>query len=219
MKSPHEFRPFFYENWFSTELSAIIAVNNRGVLPKNDEVPAASENRILDRDNYYYAPTKWSDFVFARWVTLHLKEKSRDKKKVQELKYIVQFHVANEATQYTMQKAIDRAEQKITLAGIQYCDLYSDNPSEDFLALLGSPNGSGTAKLILNYFESFTTTNQLGQIGKYKSVEKITVLAPEDRDLGLYHLAFTLKDEDFPSSRSVTRIKSATYPSQTPRRM
>ena len=113
---------------------------------------------------------QWSDVVFLEWQQLCVAPSSKGD--IKGLRYIFRLLISNPDSQALMSKALENVGAKIS----QWPGQDFGRSTKAFKALLGSPNGSGVAWLLINHKE---------QLGK-KTVWKITVFrhegAAEDAD-------------------------------------
>jgi hypothetical protein len=155
-------------------------VNAAGGMLVACENPSPPEaNRQADRPLHLDVPhlQKWSDVAFLQW--------KRYAPVVSDLQYVLRHKVMNETTESVMQ-SINAANGSTTLAwpGASY-----DATSFEGQALLGTPNGSGVAYMLIQH------KCELG----HKVVDKIIVFE-EDREL---MLLFQIFDVGAPSEAAV----------------
>jgi hypothetical protein len=108
----------------------------------------------------------WSDVAFLQWKS-HASEDS-------ELKYVLRFNVTNYTTNFVVE-AINAANhgRMLPWPGTDY-----DAASEEGQALLGTPNGSSVAFMLVQHKQ------QLG----HKTVDKITVFEQKRELMLLFHI-------------------------------
>jgi hypothetical protein len=108
----------------------------------------------------------WSDVAFFQWKSRASEES--------ELKYVLRYNIVNSVTNYVVE-AINFANDSETLPwpGVAY-----DADSEGGQALLGTPNGSSIAYMLVQH------RRYLG----HKIVDKITVFDHDDQLMLLFHI-------------------------------
>jgi hypothetical protein len=95
--------------------------------------------------------TRWSDITFLQWA----KQMNSDgTSSIKPPKYIIRLNLRNEKTQtiltYIKQKFLNNADKLPEWPGVVY-----QPGSDQFNALLGSPNGFGAAWLLINHKMQF----------------------------------------------------------------
>jgi hypothetical protein len=108
----------------------------------------------------------WSDVAFLQWKS----QASEDS----ELKYVLRYNVTNYTTNFVVE-AINEANCCKTLPwpGVDY-----DVASEEGKALLGTPNGSSTAYMLIQHKQQLD----------HKTVDKITVFEHQRELMLLFHI-------------------------------
>ena len=110
---------------------------------------------------------QFSDIVYLEWQHL-LQLSSPPPNKVPDLRYVFKLFISNDITNDLIKRALSNKKQKLTAwPGSSFSP-----DSDEFKALLGSPNGGGIGWLLINH------KVQLG----LKTVSKITVFRHEGGD-------------------------------------
>jgi hypothetical protein len=161
---------------------------HRGGAPEGREIPKGwqskfsnvfcPDHKIIIADNNKKATKAqrppqnfWSDVVFAGWKI----ECERRGFPVSGLQQIIRSDITNTFTREIISKAYRKFEPRTSVVDpVTWWP--SERTKEAFLALLGSPNGSGVARLLLEHEKAFGRKIIL-------SVETWTIVAPGDREI------------------------------------
>jgi hypothetical protein len=138
-----------------------------GMIVAYDNLSPIEAYRAEHRDIFTAPDLKfWSDVAFLQW-----KSRASDNS---ELKYVLRYNVMNTVTNFVAE-AINFANDCKTLPwpGVSY-----DADSEEGQALLGTPNGSSVAYMLIQH------KHQLG----HKIVDRITVFDHDDQLMLLFHI-------------------------------
>lgn len=126
---------------------------------KGNEIP-------LDREVLQH----WSDLTFLTWQKL-----VSSKAQMQSLKGVVHCKVSNRFTIAVIESLLEKRGRLRSQHVGRVVEQYTEQDGEDFLALLGSPNGSGTGFMLAQH------KDQLGR----KTVKSISVVQETERILVL----------------------------------
>lgn len=110
----------------------------------------------------------WSDITFLQWQELASKPTE-----LQGLRRVMHRKVSNENTKAIIKHVLEKRGKFETREVIAWTEKNLEGDGDDFLALLGSPNGYGTA---------FMLAQHKAQLG-WKSVKSITVYQSKQRIL------------------------------------
>jgi hypothetical protein len=140
---------------------------DNGIIVAYDNLSPTEAYRAQDRHDFTVPDLKfWSDVAFLQWK-LHASEKS-------ELKYVLRYNVLNSVTNFIIE-AVGYANdcEMLPWPGVSY-----GTNSEEGQALLGTPNGSSVAYMLIQH------KHQLG----HKTVDKITVFENDFQLMLLFHI-------------------------------
>lgn len=116
----------------------------------------------------------WSDITFLQWQAL-TSTPPIPETTFQPLKYVMHRKVSNRNTQAIIKTVLAKRGKVETREVIPWVETYTAEDGDDFLALLGSPNGFGTGFLLAQH------KKELG----WKDVKSISVHQVEQRVLVL----------------------------------
>jgi len=149
-----------YANVFNTQGGLIAADENFN--------PKTSSPEIEEQGLPYVQRKQWSDLTFLTWQHLC----STAGTDVGGLKYVFQVSISNTETEDMMDEALSRS-------GATYGDWENRQTwyagSEEYNALLGTPNSSGVAWLLINH------KRQMG-IKTIKAISVFESVDPLDKD-------------------------------------
>lgn len=184
-------RIFNYENWFSARARCIIAFYNEGRIARaspastlsttptpgvvNTQTPSTITNIL------YSAPVRWADAIFVLWKQACAEER----RSPSVLKFIVRALISNPETINTL----DEIQRNIPMS----THFLFESSQDDFFAILGTPNGVGTADLLTRYVHSFgTKSTSDGRYEKVKTVGRAIFI--DTGSSTKYDLGFILDD-------------------------
>lgn len=143
-----------------------------GVLVAYENLSPLEANRLAGRGDFDVPELRfWSDVAFLQWKSKSTKDS--------ELKYVLRYNVLNIHAESIL-TSIHLANNTETMPwpGICY-----DATSLEGQALLGSPNGSGVAYMLIQHKQ------ELG----HKTIEKITVFRQGNELMLLFHVVGVVK--------------------------
>jgi hypothetical protein len=144
----------YFHSFLSPSTGVIMANNNQ------------SPSQAVVRDNGVILPDlqHWSDVVYLKWLSLDPALKSRS------LHYVLRDNLGNGHTLAVINRVLD-AHAPFGKECPTWPGLTTDMDSKEGMALLGTPNGSGVAWLLIQH----KAECQLG----HKTVKRITLLWPD----------------------------------------
>ena len=176
-------------NAYNVAHGAIVALNNES--PAHVENPPPKDQLVPLRS--------WSDIVFLEWLN-QCDPINKEPEKAKSLKHVFRNNIINSETEGTVIKA---SGGHINDVGNYDNAKVFDMPSDEALAMLGTPNGLGVAYLLAQHKDS---------IGKQKTVTRIkawdtTFDSPGEREFtgGIAtSLIFTIGDQEGAAGPAMT---------------
>lgn len=158
------------ENIYNPNAGYIIAIANYGP----EYMIGLPENR--DRHLQLPAVSRWSDVIFVEWQY----ETRRRPLGVGELKWLVRYNIANPTTRAVTVEALRRdGSRRTRWPGVSFPAC-----SENFEAIIGTPNGRGIVWLLASHKREFGA----------KTVESVRVWLTGTRDNPTLNFLFTLSE-------------------------
>ena len=166
-------KSFDYQNCFSPDSRTIMALHNVGRIEFSK--PVSSGSSTDSGLAVYKAPNRWWERVAGEWECRCATQKLES-----SLKYVARVDIYNPITLavgadlYKFDTATVSDSERRSGGGPQrrvQREYTPDNP--EFYALLGTPNGYGTAMLLLSFAGTFATKDAQGKIIKVKNIASV----------------------------------------------
>jgi hypothetical protein len=154
----HQVTDTYFHTYFSYKAGLIVADSNLSPF----EAAKRNDSEVSSCDLQH-----WSDAVFIQWKSWDFELEIRN------LRYVLRFTINNDHTLAVINQILD-AHRPLGKGCPSWPGITIDVDSEDGKALLGTPNGSGVAWLLIQH----KANSQVG----HKSVKKVTLLWPDFLD-------------------------------------
>lgn len=135
------------------------------IVADNSRSPTDSSAKVAGQTKEITPLKQWSDVAFLEWY-----EQAADAK-VKDLKYIVRALITNSQTRTRIKEALQKDKKDKTPLFANRAKFAST--TDQFAALLGSPNGSGAG---------FLVSTHKAQLG-HKTISEVEVWAEKEWDL------------------------------------